>query len=130
MNDTGWRGVIIGHGELAAGMVSAVRRITAVEPHVLVPLSNDGLGPDGVRERLDEILAAGPGVVFADLREGSCGVGGRKVCLGRADRLLVTGANLPVLLEFVTHRDLPLDELALRLVDRGRAAIVSFPEPG
>lgn len=129
MNDPGVRAVIIGHGELAAGLVSAVRRITGLDPDVLVPLSNEGLGPDGVRERLDEILAGGPGVVFADLREGSCGIGGRKVCLGRSDRLLVTGANLPVLLEFVTHRELPMDELAIRLVDRGRSSIVSFPGP-
>jgi mannose/fructose-specific phosphotransferase system component IIA len=128
MNEPGLRGVIIGHGELADGLASAVRRITGLQPDVLIPLSNEGLGPDGIRERLDEILAGGPGVIFADLREGSCGIGGRKVCLGRGDRLLVTGVNLAVLLEFVTHRELSLEELAVRLVDRGRTAIISFPE--
>lgn len=130
MSEGGVRGVVVGHGELAAGLVSAVHRIAGVEPGTLVALSNEGLGPDGVRERLDELLDGGPGVIFSDLREGSCGMGARKVCLGRGDRLLVTGANLPALLEFVVHRDLSLDELAVRLVDRGRSAIAAFPEPG
>lgn len=129
MSDTEHRGVVVAHGDLAAGLVDAVRRIAGVGEEVLIPLSNEGLGPDGIRERLDDVLGDGPGVVFSDLREGSCGMGGRKVCLDRGDRLLVTGANLPMLLDFVTHRSLPLSELATRLVERGRASVVAFPEP-
>ncbi len=129
MSEAGHRGVVVAHGDLAAGLVDAVRKIAGLDEDVLIPLSNEGLGPDGIRERLDGILGDGPGIVFSDLREGSCGMGGRRVCLGRGDRLLVTGANLPMLLDFVTHRTLPLAELATRLVDRGRAAVVAFADP-
>lgn len=122
------RGVVVAHGELAAGLVSAVRRIAGVEEDVLVGMTNEGLGPDAIRNQVDRILDGGPGVVFADLREGSCGMAARRVCTGRADRLLVTGVNLPILLDFVMQRDLPIEVLAERLVQRGQAAVASFQE--
>jgi N-acetylgalactosamine PTS system EIIA component len=126
MSESGLRGVVVGHGELAAGLVSAVVRIAGIEDGVLTPLSNEGLGPDAIREKVDAILGDAPGVVFSDLREGSCGLAGRKACLGRTDRVLVTGVNLPMLLEFAVHRDIPLTELAPRLAERGRTAVESF----
>jgi mannose/fructose-specific phosphotransferase system component IIA len=129
MSDTLLRGVVVGHGALAHGLISAVRRIAGTEENVLVGLSNEGLGPDGIRERVDEFLDGGSGVVFADLREGSCGLAGRRCCKGRADRLLVTGVNLPMLLEFVMQRHRPIPELAERLVQRGQTAVASFQEP-
>jgi mannose/fructose-specific phosphotransferase system component IIA len=129
MSETLLRGVVVGHGALAHGLISAVRRIAGTEEDVLVGLSNEGLGPDGIRDRVDEILDGGPGVVFADLREGSCGLAARRCCKGRADRLLVTGVNLPMLLDFVLQRHRPIPELAERLVQRGQTAVASFQEP-
>jgi mannose/fructose-specific phosphotransferase system component IIA len=128
MSETPLRGVVVGHGALAHGLISAVRRIAGTEEHVLVGLSNEGLGPDGIRDRVDEILEGGPGVVFADLREGSCGLAARRCCKGRADRLLITGVNLPMLLDFVMQRHRPIPELAERLVQRGQTAVASFQE--
>jgi mannose/fructose-specific phosphotransferase system component IIA len=128
MNERPLRGVVVGHGALAHGLISAVRRIAGTEEDVLVGLSNEGLGPDGIRERVDEVLGDGPGIVFADLREGSCGLAGRRCCQGRVDRVLVTGVNLPMLLDFVMQRHLPLPELAERLVQRGQAAVAAFQE--
>jgi mannose/fructose-specific phosphotransferase system component IIA len=36
--------------------------------------------------------------------------------------------NLPILLDFVFHRDMPLDELVPRLVGKGRDGIRELPE--
>ena len=36
---------------------------------------------------------------------------------------VVSGVNLPVLLDFVFHRDMPLAALVERLVEKGRAGI-------
>jgi mannose/fructose-specific phosphotransferase system component IIA len=128
MNEGGVRGVVVGHGELARGLISAVERIAGTEQGVLVGVSNEGLNPESLRARLDEVLGDEPAVIFSDLREGSCGMGARKVCVGRPDRLLVTGTNLSMLLDFVTHRDLSLGELSTRLVERGRGAVAAFLE--
>jgi mannose/fructose-specific phosphotransferase system component IIA len=40
---------------------------------------------------------------------------------------VVCGVNLPMLLDFVFHRELPLDELVERVVERGRSAIRTAP---
>jgi mannose PTS system EIIA component len=128
MSEAAIRGVVVAHGDLARGLLSAVYRITG-EDQVLVAVSNEGLSPEAIRERLDQVLGEGPAVVFTDLREGSCGMVGRKVCLGRENRALITGVNLPMLLDFVTQRQLPLDQLARRLADRGRDAVTVFPAP-
>jgi N-acetylgalactosamine PTS system EIIA component len=129
MSETPVLGVVVAHAELADGLVSAVRRIAGLEDSAIQALSNEGLGPDALRDRLNDLLGERPAIVFVDLREGSCGICGRRVCLGRADRVLVTGVNLPMLLDFAMNRDRPLGELARRLVDRGRGAIGALPEP-
>jgi mannose/fructose-specific phosphotransferase system component IIA len=128
MSEAGHRGVVVAHGQLAAGLLSAVRRIAGVDEGVLFGLSNDGLGPDAVLTRLDELLEGGPGFIFSDLREGSCGLIARKACQVRTDRVLVTGANLPMLLDFVMQRHLPEEQLIRRLVERGRGSVTTFPE--
>ena len=129
MSDGGVRGIVVAHSELARALIGAVQRIAGADEGALVALSNEGLGPEAIRERLDELVGQGPAIVFADLREGSCGMAARQVCLGSgAGRALITGVNLPVLLDFVMKRHLPLDELVPRLVERGRAAISSGGE--
>jgi hypothetical protein len=35
--------------------------------------------------------------------------------------------NLPILLDFVFHRDLPVKELVPRLIEKGRAGIRTIP---
>ena len=44
-------------------------------------------------------------------------------CRDQARRVVVTGVNLPMLLDFVFQRDHPIDELVDRLVAKGRDAI-------
>ncbi len=131
MSNAGVRGIVVAHSDLARALIEAVERIVGPDAGALVPLSNEGLGPDAIRDRLDELVGDGPAIVFADLREGSCGLAARQVCLGAGgERALITGVNLPVLLDFAMKRHLPLDELVPRLVDRGRAAIASGGELG
>lgn len=128
MSDTPVRGVVVAHSDLARALIEAVERIAGSQDGALVPLSNEGLGPDAIGQRLDELAGEGPTVVFADLREGSCGLAGRRACLSDSRRLLITGVNLPVLLDFALNRTRPLEELAGRLVERGRSAITAAPE--
>ncbi len=116
-------GVVLAHGDMARGLVGAVRRIAGDAADGLVPLSNEGKSPDVLRRELDDVAGSGPVVVFVDLSSGSCGVAGLACCRDEALRALVGGVNLPMLLDFVFHRELPLGELVDRLVENGRASI-------
>ncbi len=119
-------GVVLAHGDVAHALVGAVEEISG-ESGALVALSNRGLaGPD-----LDRELAALAGdrsvVVFVDLWGGSCGIAGLRhvkspgPSSGR--RACISGVSLPVLLDFVFNRHLPLPELVDRLLDRGRSGL-------
>lgn len=131
MSERAVRGIVVAHSELARALITAVETIAGETGDALVPLSNEGLGPDAIRARLDDLAGDDPVIVFADLREGSCGLAARAVCMGAGPRrALVTGVNLPVLLDFVMKRQLPLEELVPRLVDRGKGAITSWAAPG
>ncbi|HET7276245.1 MAG TPA: hypothetical protein VFI91_13840 [Longimicrobiaceae bacterium] len=117
------RGLIVAHSSLAAGMTEAVRQIAGLEDDVLQPLSNEGKGPAGLISAVTEAVGDAPVVIFTDLSSGSCAFAARKIAIDRPQTGIVCGVNLPVLLDFVFHRDLPLPELVDRLVDKGRVGI-------
>ena len=111
-------------------MVDAVRRIADPPEGALIAVSNHGLGPDELLRAVDEAAGEGPSVIFTDLQSGSCVLAARLACRKPGGRRIVHGTNLPMLLDFVFHRDLPLDELVLRLVEKGRASVRAFePAP-
>lgn len=121
------RGIVLCHGEMAAGMVDAVRRIAGITDDGLTPMSNQGLSPEVVYERVRELASDGPVILFTDLQSGSCTFAGRRLCSQRPDTVVISGVNLPMLLEFVLHRDLPLHELVQRVLQKGQAAICCAP---
>lgn len=125
MSEAGARGIVVGHGAMANGMVDAVRRIAGVAEDVLVAVSNEGKGPDALRDEIDRVAGGGPVVVFTDMHAGSCAVAARTACRSGAGRAVVCGVNLPMLLEFVFHRRDALDLLVPCLVELGRSSITA-----
>jgi PTS system N-acetylgalactosamine-specific IIA component len=117
------RAIVAAHGDLAAGLVSAVERITG-RGAVLATLTNAGLGADEmeatVRERIER---DGIRAIFTDLPSGSWTMAARRAMRGNEDVVLVTGVNLAALLEFVMRDDLDPAAGARACVDRARAAI-------
>ena len=122
-------GVVLAHGAMSEGLVSAVRRIVGNAADVLTPVSNEGRGPAELTELIDGLAAEGPLIVFADLGSGSCATAALTSRGRCADRAVICGVNLPILLDFVFHRDLPLDQLVVRLVEHGQAGIRRLPIP-
>ncbi len=102
MSDTpGVVAVVAGHGRFADGLISAVEQITG-RGAAFVAVSNTGLAPAELEKRVDLALdQSGARVVFTDLPAGSCTMATRRLQRVRNDVVLVTGANVCVLMEFL-----------------------------
>ena len=112
---------------MAEGLVQATQRITGGLAECLAPLSNDGKTPDQLESELEGMVADSRSVVFVDLQSGSCGMAALACCRDSVRRVVVSGVNLPMLLDFVFNRELPFEELVPRLLESGRASIASMP---
>ena len=123
------RGVLLSHGKLAEGLVDAVRRITDLDEDVLVAMSNEGQNPQGLAEQVDLLVGSAPIVVFTDLGTGSCALTAQLTCKDQDLRAVVFGMNLPMLLEFVFHRELSLSALVPRLLTKGREGVKTADPP-
>jgi PTS system N-acetylgalactosamine-specific IIA component len=110
--------IIAAHGDLAAGFVSAVQQITG-RGELFLPMSNSGMGAADIERAILEVVDTRRiGVIFTDLPAGSCTIAARRVIAARPDVVLVTGASLPLLLDFMSHEELAPAEAAAHAVDR------------
>ena len=117
------RGVILAHSSLAAGLAAAVRQISGADEQALAAISNEGQGPEGMAAAIEHAADDEPLILFTDLNSGSCSFAARKFARTRAQTAIVCGVNLPILIDFVFHREMPLPELVARLVEKGRGGI-------
>ena len=123
------RAVVAGHGDYAVGIVSAVQQITG-RGELLVPVSGAGRSAGEIEEVIRRtMLERNIRVIFTDLQAGSCSMAARRLMRGLDDAVLVCGANLPALLDFVMAEDLPPREAAARALDRGRGAMMLVQPP-
>ncbi|MFQ5536916.1 MAG: PTS sugar transporter subunit IIA [Gemmatimonadota bacterium] len=129
MSDTPARGLIVSHGHLAEGLIDAVRRIAGPAADGLTSISNDGLSPEELGRAIDQAAGEGPAVIFVDLQSGSCGTAAFASSRGHPKRAVICGVNLPIALDFVFHRDLSLEELVPRLLEKGREGIAQLGRP-
>jgi mannose/fructose-specific phosphotransferase system component IIA len=128
MNEgTPLRAALVGHGNMASGLVDAVRHITGCEEDAIQPISNQGMSPESLAAAVREIIGNGPAIIFTDLQSGSCGLAARRVAHGCEGVAVISAVNLPLLVDFAMNRNLPLEELVPRLLDRGRSAITCAP---
>lgn len=123
MSESPVRGLIIAHSSLAAGLAAAVRQIAGVDDDALQTVSNEGRGPEGLLAAVEAAVGDSPVILFTDLPSGSCAFTARKLSMARPGTGIVCGVNLPILLDFVFHRDLSLPVLVDRLVAKGREGI-------
>jgi N-acetylgalactosamine PTS system EIIA component len=117
------RAIVAGHGEFAAGLVSAVQQITG-KGDLFVPVAVHKLSVQDIEALLREkMMEAGVKVIFTDLQAGSCTMASRRILRGMEDAVLIAGTNLPILLDFVFAEGKPAPEAARHAAERGRSAI-------
>ena len=127
MSDRAPAGIVLAHGDLAAALVEAVQLISGRGERLLA-LSNRGLGAPEIEALLRErVEATGARVVFTDLPAGSCSFAACRILRDHPEVTVVGGVNLPALLQFATHDELPPEEAAATGVDRGAAALRLLP---
>ncbi len=121
------RGIILAHGTLAEGFVDALRQIAGMDADVFTAVSNRGLSPDALAAELRKHITAGPTILFTDLPSGSCGFAARRLCPDFPNLAVISAINLPLLLEFIMHREEPLEALVPRLLAKGRGSVCCAP---
>ena len=116
------RAIVAGHGDFAAGLVSAVEQITGRGAQ-LIPVSVQGLSVEDIEQLLrSRMQQANVRVIFTDLQAGSCTMASRRILRGMDDAVLVAGTNLPTLLDFVFADGRTPPDAARHAAERGRAA--------
>jgi PTS system N-acetylgalactosamine-specific IIA component len=123
------KAIVIGHGEFAVGMQTAVDKITG-QGAVLLALSVQDRSLVQIEARIREHLASsGAQAVFTDLQAGSATMAARKALRDMPAIVLVVGTNLPMLLDFVLSNAPSAADAARHAAERGRAAIVVHGGP-
>ena len=124
------RAVVAGHGDYAVGIVSAVEQITG-RGSLLIPVSGAGKSAAEIEELIrSTMLDRGVRIIFTDLQAGSCSMAARRLMRGIDGALLVCGANLPALLDFVmAEPGVTPEDAAVRALERGRGAMMLVKPP-
>ena len=126
---TGVHALVAGHGDFAAGLISAVEAVTG-RGDLLEPIQVKGLCGEDIQQLLGERLqATGALVIFTDLQAGSCTMVARRLLREQPQVLLVSGTNLPMLLDFVMSSAPSAHDAARTAVDRARSAIAAYGGP-
>ena len=123
------RALVAGHADFAAGLLSAVEIISG-RGGVLVPIRVTGLCGGDIEALLKRTLEEhGVRVIFTDLQAGSCTMAARRVQREVGGVVLVAGANLPMLLDFVLSREQDVAVAAANAAEKGRGSVSVFGGP-
>lgn len=121
--------IVTGHGEFAPGLASAVRMVAGDQPlFSVVPFREEGAATfgDAVKREIADLASQADGVIaFVDLLGGTPFNQVMMACADIPGVEVVTGANLPMLIECLVARaaDTPADALVSTALSVGSAGI-------
>jgi len=120
--------VVVSHGEFANGVVNSSYMIFGQQEKVQTVTFNLDEEPEDLAKKLDAAIAtfdAEDQVLFlVDLWGGSPFNAASRIVAEHTDRMgLITGLNLPMLIEAYTVRDKPIDEVIAHLEETGKIGI-------
>ena len=117
--------LLVTHADLGAALLRAAEQIYGPVAEVEF-LSNSELSRDDLEEAIERRVARWEhgGLVLTDFPGGSCQQCGMLATREHADVLVVTGVNLPALLDYLHNREqLSVAALAEHLLTRARDSV-------
>ena len=117
--------LIVTHADLAQGLVHAAERVVGPVEDVTL-LSNEGLSRDDLEDAIEARVLGWQhgGLLLTDFWGGSCHTCGASAARRHGEVVIVTGVNLPLLLDYLHNRDrFSVSDLAERLQQKGRDSI-------
>ena len=117
--------LLVMHADLSAALLRAAEKVYGPIDGVQV-LSNEGLSRDDLEDAIETCVKDWKegGLLLTDFWGGSCHTCGATAARRHGEVVIVTGVNLPLLLDYLHNRDrLSALELAERLQQKGRDSI-------
>jgi PTS system mannose-specific IIA component len=117
--------LLVMHADLAAALLRAAESVYGPIEGVAC-LSNAGHSGESLAQAIEERVAgwSGGGLVLTDFWGGSCYTCGVRAARGHGEVVVVTGVNLPMLLDYLHNREqLEVVALAERLLAKGQASV-------
>jgi mannose/fructose-specific phosphotransferase system component IIA len=117
--------LLVMHADLSAALLRAAEQVTGPIEGVET-ISNAGLSRAELEQEIAKHVERWPqgGLVLTDFWGGSCHLCGASAARGRGEVVVVTGLNLPTLIDYLHNRDrYPVLELAERLQKKGQESI-------
>ena len=123
---TGRCGVVVAHGRLGEGLLSALSRV-AGEQDSLWALSNEDIGGADLEAEIAGIIeersAGRDAYLLSDMDGGSCGQACRRLLAKGSVKAVLYGVNLPLLVEFVFLQEESFERFVTAAVEKGRRAL-------
>ena len=120
--------VILSHGSLGNCLKNTVEQMMGKQPGMVV-ISNRGKDVESLLSKLEGLFSKRKSkevFLFVDLYGGSCWQVAKRFGSKRGDVVLITGVNLPMLVQFFSKRDkLNKFELLEKVVESGKGGIVT-----
>jgi mannose/fructose-specific phosphotransferase system component IIA len=117
--------LLVMHADLSSALLRAAIQVYGPVEDV-ESLSNEGLSKDALEHAIEIRVEKWPtgGLVFTDIFGGSCHLCGSKAARDHGDVIVVSGLNLPILLDYLHNRDAyAVRDLAERLKQKGQSSI-------
>ena len=117
--------LLVMHADLSAALLRAAEQVVGAIEGV-ESLSNSGLSRDELEREIADRVGRWPagGLVLTDFWGGSCHLCGASAARGRGEVVVVTGLNLPTLIDYLHNRErYGVIELAERLQKKGQESI-------
>lgn len=123
MSDDPILGVVVAHAGLGPALVDAVCTILG-DTDRLCGVSNEGCGREAIVARVEDAVNSGRRtIIFVDLPGGSCHMAALRFAKEQDDIAVVSGVNLPMLLDFASGPAESLEETVARVSEAGGRSI-------